>query len=695
MAQGSYFAVIIRSPIAKGALKDITPPMMPNAYTLIRAETIPGRNKLEDFPVPILASPTLSYIGEPVAILVGPHEGKLREYAAQCRVIAEEEAPVFASPETVLGERKLDLRDDPGETQGQTSPEAQVLAGRYKTGIQEHWYPEPLGASAVFSQGRMTIYTASQWPFHVKRSVSAVLGLSPAAVLVEPCCIGLHLDGKIWYPSLTACHAALGSFIIKRPVKLILTKEEDFRYSPKRNAADIEIRSALGNQGEVLETEIKAIADVGAQGIFTDEILDRTCLGCLGAYRLGNVRLEGIAVQTNIPPQGPLSGFGLSQGFFALERQVSRIADSLRQDPAEWRKNHVRRGNGALAIGAPLEEPPLEQLIDTAAAMSSYYRKWAAYELLRQHRRVSNWKVKDEPIRGIGIAVAYQGSGFLYSGQDRGVYTVESILETDGSLEIKTSMISPNDTYMRIWREMAAEILVMEGERVRIHLGNTDTVPDSGPGSNSRNLGVITDLVEKSCRAIQKQRLQQLLPIRVLQSCQPVLQAPWEGKLSAPLDRLFDVQALTQLGWAAAVVEVEIDLVEYIPQIRGIWLGVDGGRLLSEKRARLSLTQSTIHALGWAAREELYYVEGKIPDSLIYNYDIPDSSNLPPIQIGFIREDGPIPKGIEELPFSTIPAAYIQAVSQAMDYPFEKIPLSSKDVWEAGKLNQKHKETEA
>jgi CO/xanthine dehydrogenase Mo-binding subunit len=711
MVRGSYFAVTIRSPIAKGYLKDIEVPPMPNAYTIIRSEAIPGVNQLEDFLVPILAAKDLSYIGEPVAILLGPNEEKLREYAGQCKVIVEEEPPVFSShtPEAVLGERKIDLREDairevaeeakitegiaPGAmTQEEAEKGCLKVQGIYKTGIQEHWYADPHGAIAVFSEGHITVYTASQWPFHVKRSVSQVLQLPPEAVLVEPSSLGMHLDGKLWYPSLVACHAALGSFIIKKPVKLILTREEDFRYSPKRNPVEIEIRSVLGNEGEPAETEIRVIADLGAQGVFTDELLDQTCLGCLGAYSFGQVRLEGSAVKTNVPPQGPLSGFGLSQGFFALERQVSRIADTLRQDPAEWRKNHIRRGNGELAIGVPLEEPPLEPLIDAAAAISGYHRKWAAYELLRQHRRLSDWEVKDAPIRGIGIALAYQGSGFLYSGKDQGVYAVESILGQDGSLEIKTSMISSHDSYIRIWREIAMEILSIEGEQVRIHLGNTDTAPDSGPGSNSRNLGIITRLVESSCWAIKKQRFQKPLPIRVRQTYEPVWKTPWEGKQPVPSEGLFDVHALTQLGWGAAVVEVEIDLAEYTPQIRGIWLGVDGGRLLSEERARLTLTQSAIHALGWASQEQLYYAEGKIPDSFIYNYDMPNLLDIPPIHIDFIRKEEAPPKGIGELPFSTIPAAYIQAVSQAMDHPFEKIPLTARDIWETGKF--KEKETE-
>ncbi|GHV32891.1 hypothetical protein AGMMS4952_24120 [Spirochaetia bacterium] len=62
--------------------------------------------------------------------------------------------------------------------------------------------------------------------------------------------------------------------------------------------------------------------------------------------------------------------------------------------------------------------------------------------------------------------------------------------------------------------------------------------------------------------------------------------------------------------------------------------------------------------------------------------------NIPPIHLDFIWNDTVKAKGIGELPFSCIPAAYVQAVSQAMDYPFEKIPLTARDVWEAEKRNR-------
>jgi CO/xanthine dehydrogenase Mo-binding subunit len=544
----------------------------------------------------------------------------------------------------------------------------------------------------------MMVYTATQWPGHVRRSVALILGIPEDQVTVKATRLGIHMDGKIWYPSLVACHAALGAFITRKAVKLVLTREEDFRYSPKRNGSEIHIRSALGEKGELLGTELELKIDLGGQGVFTDEILDRTCLGSLGVYRHGSYAINGTALGSNIPPQGPFSGFGLAQGFFAVERHVSHIADALRQDPAEWRKNFHLEKNQELAIGAvPHDAPPVDQLLDTAAAMGDYYRKWASYEMLRIHRQKTGREEWSESLRGVGIALGYQGNGFLHAGKDRGNYALELTLEKDGSLEIKTGMADSGGEYLSVWAGMAAEILSIDAEKVRLVSGDamssgTDrrgaAVPDSGPSSLSRNIAVLTRLVESCCLAIRKQHFRDPLPITVRRSCRPLRVRSWEGKTEGPA--LFhDAGCFSRPGWGAAVVEVEIDQVEYTPKVRGIWLAVDGGKILSDARARGSLKTAAIQALCWASRERLEYVDGIISREQFINYRIPAPAELPPVRVDFLWNDTGVPRGIGELPFTCVPAAYLQAVSQAMDHHFRGIPLSGADIWEAGKLRER------
>jgi CO/xanthine dehydrogenase Mo-binding subunit len=656
---------------------------MPVSYTLIRSGDIPGENSLDEFAVPVLAEETLSYIGEPVALLIGPDRVTVEKLAGQITVVAQEELPCL-DPRAVGEDAVLARRDIViGDAESAFKTAQTIIEGIYTTGIQDHWYSEPAGAAALWEyeedgRKRLRVYTAAQWPFQVLRSIEKVLKRPPSSVTVEPSALGVHMDGKIWYPSLLACHAALGAFITKKPVKIILSRIEDFRYSPKRNGAEIRIRSALGDAGRLRAVEIAVLADLGAYGVFTAEILDRICLGALGAYNPGNIHIQGRAVSTNVPPASPLGGFGMAQGFFAMERHASIIADAVQQSPVEWRRDNAP-GKRQLAIGAAVCGVIPQAVLDAAAGMGDYGRKWASYEMLRRDRRKNGETEKYETLRGIGIASAYQGGGLLYSGNDNGVYEVELILDKEGALEIRTGMAASNEEWVYIWRKTAAEVLSIEAGAVRVVFGNTALGIDSGPATLSWNITGLTRLVEQACLAVREQRFRDPLPIVVRRSYQPAKKTGWAG---APIDE----NAFTRLAWGTAVVEVEIDPVQRIPIIRGVWLGVDGGKILSEEQARRSLKCSVVHALGWAFRENIGYAAGQIPDRQFDQYDIPCPQDIPPIHIEFIRNDAVDPKGVGELPGNCVPAAFVQAVSQAMDYPFTSIPLTARDIWNAEKL---------
>jgi CO/xanthine dehydrogenase Mo-binding subunit len=699
--KGALNALTIRSTVSRGILKSVDCPRMPPSYTLIRAADIPGKNQIAGLSVPVLARDAISYFGEPLAILVGPEEAQLEEFAAKCIIRAEEEIPAFSldsfAADQVFAARKIAVGEEDINSEGAAS----IISGTYRTGIQEHWYAEPVAALALYSRddpsrfpaGKLLIHTATQWPFHVRDSIAQALKLDPGAVLVEALSGGDAMDGKLWYPSLVASHAALASWITRHPVRILLTREEDFRYSPKRAGTEIRISSALDRQGRLLFTEVHALVEAGSQAVFADEILDRVCLGSLGSYRHRNVRIAASAVKTNVPPEGPYAGFGLSQGFFAMERHVSRIADSLNMDPAEWRKANSMGREKSLAFGAAIRDPiQLDALLDTTASMSDYHRKWASYELLRKRRRSdSEGNTADfvqspqEALRGIGIACAYQGSGFMRHESGKGNYSVDATLDKEGVLEIRSSIVPTGEGALDIWRAIAMETLSLEADAVRIVSAPTDEIPNSGPDTLSRTVTTLTRLVERACGDIKKQRFRDPLPITVRRVWRPSKAQGWDGQI-------FDPQTFSQPGWGAAVVEVELYPFEYAPKIRGVWLGIDAGKLLSEERARSSLKFSTIQALGWASREQLSYVEGQIPLRQVYGYDIPGPQDIPPVHIDFIWNDTVNPKGIGELPFSCVPAAYAQAVSQALDHPFEKIPVTARDVWEA--LNLKKREEE-
>lgn len=683
------YAVTIRSPVAKGRLVSVECPSIPGGCTLITAADIPGKNCLGDSDLPILAGEELSYIGEPVALLLGPVKNTLEDCSKTCKVNVREETPVFsvheAREDMIAAKREICI----GDPDAAFANAASIVSGSYSTGVQEQWYAEPIGAvarpvQADTKKGKnaaVVVCTATQWPFHVKRSVAQVLGITDSSVNVQPALTGLHMDGKLWYPSFISCHAALGAWITQKPVRLILTRGEDFCFSPKRCSTYITIKTALDDKGKILGNHVDATVNLGAIGVNQSEHLDNVYLGCLGVYQTRNIRFSGVALKTNIPPQGPFAGFGLSEGLFAMERQASHIADSAGKDPVLWRNENFF-GTGRLLLDRGIKEKTSgDQLISDVVRMSDYYRKWASYELLKHSRRVrEKWAQTGESFRGIGIAVAYQGSGLVHPATDRGGCSIELILDKEGSLEIRTSMVNSGCDYKKIWAGIASEILGVDPEMVRIN--RDGDYPDAGPSTVSRNITVITGLVEQACLAIRKKRFRDPLPITVRKTLRTA-RLPEAGNE-------MDLSGFARPGWAAAVVEVEIDSIEYIPKIRGVWMNVNGGKIISEVDARRSLKNSIVQALGWSYREQIGYVRGAIPPEQFYNFDIPGSSEIPPIAIDFIQKNQDEPRGIGDLPFGCVPAAYLQAVSQAMDHHFSSIPLRPQDIWFA--LIRKRKE---
>jgi len=136
------YASIIRSPAAKGTITGIEVPPLPGQFILLTAKNIPGKNRLYDTKMPILAEEKLSYIGEPAALLIGPDKTKLENISALTIVKYEEETPLFkqGSPGEVSREIKT------GNTQEAFEKTGRIVKGSFNTGIQDHWYAEPPGA---------------------------------------------------------------------------------------------------------------------------------------------------------------------------------------------------------------------------------------------------------------------------------------------------------------------------------------------------------------------------------------------------------------------------------------------------------------------------------------------------------------------------------------------------------------------
>ncbi len=555
--QNLLYGITIRSPTANGHLKMLHFPDLPDNYIVITARNIPGENRLEDTSIPILADSKLSYIGEPVAILLGQDKTKLEELASQCKVVFEEETPEFNAVTPAAVVREIHI----GSCESVYDRPEKILAGTYITGIQDHWYAEPAGAVTYYekkeketklkkTEKTLIVKTATQWPYHVKRSAARVLGIDQSGVCVETTSLSLHMDGKLMFTSLVACHCALGTFLTNKPVRLILNREEDFLYSPKRCKTNIDLVTTIDEKGNITAAEADISVNLGAHGVNGEEILDQVCLGVIGYNNVENFKITAKAYVSNIPPQGPFSGFGLAQGFFAMQRHLAQIADTVQINPLEWRKTHY---NPSMVLPSginPKNHISVDKLVSAVTNTSDYNRKWASYELLKQSRRDKTLAYeKGENLRGIGLTVGFQGNGLLYHGADKGIYSVEVTLTKDSFLEIKSSITSSEEDYVRIWAKIANDILSIEKGKIRLI---TQQAPDGGPSCASRNITALTKLVEKCCQAIRKQRFHDPLPITVRRSVKPQYGSLWQNRFLPREGKNMDISGFQDSAWPPA-----------------------------------------------------------------------------------------------------------------------------------------------
>jgi CO/xanthine dehydrogenase Mo-binding subunit len=670
---GMVHIATVRAPISCGLIKTLTAPALPPGYRLILPADIPGQNHIVSFgtEVPILAASRVSYRGEPVALVVGPEALVAAELARSTVVDCEEEEGAFGwesfSSGQVLAKRVVVV----GDPDMAFSISDRTVEGTWRSGASEHLYSEPQGAMAGFDYDKLAVWCGTQWPYHVRDSVALALGCKEDDVVVRPTRLGVHMDGKLWYPSLVSCHAALAAWILRKPARILLTREEDFLYTPKRARSSITLRTALDATGRLSAVDARVAVNVGAYGPLARETLSQICLAATGVYACPNVRVEGYAVTTNDLPLGSFGGLGASHAFFAAEATSALLAQATGEDPIDWKARNILKKGSLLITGEALkEEPPYEAMAERLAAASDFRRKYACYELVRKRRSGR----ADGPLRGIGFAFAYQGAGSFIAGDSPNAYAVEVTLEKDLRITIKTSAAACKPSVRAIWKRSAALLLDIPLEDVSVAPPDTDRAPNSGPTTLSRGITVINRLVEKACESIQKKRFRDPLPL----TARSVYRAPrpirWEeGRVvGSPFETA---------SWGGAIVEVELDPWTLEPLPLGIWLCVDGGLIVSRTRAEESLRAGTVDAIGLCTRERLDIALGSISEDDYYSYGLMSLAELPPIHIDLFEPDRRVrSKGIGELPFDTVPPAFLAAVTQAAGTAFYDLPVRPEDL---------------
>lgn len=661
------YAATVRSPFAAATIARIESSSLPPEITVVTSRDIPGRNALVilNETMPLLADRETCYAGQPVCLLAGPTQREVVRAARHLEVEYHEQSASFAFEDANDAE-VISLRSaSRGDATGTLAAGSSQIEGVYRTGIQEHLYNEPNGAVAIHTDEGLLIRSATQWPFHVRDTVANALAVKPAEIIVRPSDSGIALDGKLWYPSLVAAHCALLAQKSGKDVKLVYSNTEDFCFSTKRAPFTISIASCLGNDGALQAASIDIRYNAGAYPLFTEEISPRLIATAAAQYECPHLEVTVATVRTNLPPLNVQSGFGGASLQFAVETHLDRISELSSRSPVAWRVDHLARQTTPRGKRVTQHRGRYERVLGLVSDRSDFARKHGSYALQRNRRDADDVR---RPAGGIGVALGTVGNGLMPATEAAIAGSVSVRLESEGTAILRTSCLA--DPHLSTaWRTRIADALSLEPDSVAIRNTDTAAAPDSGPSTLSRDLVIVSQLIDQACATIQKRRFRAPLPIEVKKTYRPPRAPSFleESMRGVPF-------AAPAIG--AAVVEVSVDPVTFESRVGNVWIAVDAGTVLDAMEARRALEMSVNQALEWAMHEIVRYRDGIIDPRSYLSYRTISEPGLASISVDVLESDTKSAYGIVDLPAAIVPAALAAAVSQATGRYMDRIPTN-------------------
>src|SRR5947209_381322 len=306
---------------------------------------------------------------------------------------------------------------------------------------------------------RLVVRTSTQVPYHVRRIISPVIGLSPRRIRVVKPRIGGGFGVKQEVLIEDIC--ALLTLTTNRPVKLEYSRAEEFRSSRSRHAQIIRMKTGVKRDGTIVANQMLVLANTGAYGTHSMTVQSNTGSKALPLYPCPHIRFVADIVYTNLPPAGAFRGYGVPQGIFALESHIDEVAKALGMDPLELRrKNWIKQGD---------ENPLAKALGEGKEGYGQIIESCGLPQCLQIVEEKLNWKEnsgKGETgsfRRGVGVSLAMHGTAI--PGLDMGGASIK--LNDDGSFNVlvgATDIGTGSDTVIA---QIAAEVL---GEIGRAHV---------------------------------------------------------------------------------------------------------------------------------------------------------------------------------------------------------------------------------
>jgi len=705
---GELHGATVRSRVPRGILRAIAfdPSFDWSDVTVVTAKDVPDNVvQLIVDDQPVLAAERINHMYEPVVLLACADKAKLARAHAAVTLDIEPLPAVFDMEESLAAEtviwgeanvqnRYLITKGAADTDESEAAIDVAIAAcevvvrGSYSTHHQEQLYIEPNGMIAWWDEAGAHATGSLQCPFYVHKAFKRCFHLEPEQIHITQAVTGGGFGGKEEYPSLIALHAALLSKKSGRPVRIIYDRVEDIEATTKRHPSRSWIESGCDRDGTLRALKMRVMMDAGAYVTLSPVVLSRGVLHAGGCYRWADVRIEGIGVATNTPPNGAFRGFGAPQTIWAIERHLDAVARQLGLDAGELKvRNMLVEGDTTSTS---------QTLRGSVGGTECVERAFEASDYLA--RRRAGPSVVGRKARGLGCAVFMHGGGFTGSGERMLKGKVAVDLLAGGRLEIRSGSTDIGQGTETVFAQIAADAAGIPFEHVSVAVPSTTHVPDSGPTVASRTVMVVGAIVERAAKELAARVEASRRPGETFAAAGDRLLAK-EGPQSALVqyeppawvnwdEKKYKGDAYPVYAWMCDVAEVEVDLDTFEVKVLNFWSAADVGKAIHPLMCKGQLEGGSLQAIGWALSEEVVWKAGAIVNPRMTNYIIPTALDAPPFETFLVEapyEHGPSggAKGIGELPMDGGAPAVAAAVEHATGLIINHLPLTPERLFAA------------
>jgi len=734
-----YYARLARSPHAHALIKRIDTSKaleVPGVKAVVTGEDAPELVGMYLVDRPVLARERVRYFGEPVAGVIATSEAIAEEASRLVEVEYEELPAVFEPMEAIKPDAPL-IHPDLGEYSV-----VPFIFPEPGTNISEHFklrkgdvesaWPkcdaivemtfrlpqiqhvplEPHISVALWEpSGEVTLWTSTQSPHAQRDLIAQSINIPHGNLRVVSPYVGGGFGGKAGV-TMEACAVVLARAVKGHPVKLRMTREEEFVGTTMRQSLVAHTKIGCDAEGHLLAMETAYYFGGGAYNDYGVNIARAAGYSCTGPYDIPNVKGDSRSVYTNLPIGGPMRGFGMPEIHWGIEQIMDQLAEKIEMDPAEFRRRNCVKTGQTILTGMEMPAIDLVACIDKVT-------------------EAIDWDTQEEASapqkkRGKGLAIMWKAPAMP---PNPGSSAVVRFAE-DATVNLEIGAQELGQGAFTVAAQMAAEALGVPFEWVRVSAPiDTKYSPYEWQTVASRITWSMGNAVKAAAEDARRQILEvaarhwdedpEDLDIRngVIISYKSEREEPLEGMVIYGLPKEdeegwtggpivgrgsfmptyvtnldFDTgqgpRAVVHYTVGAQAVDLEVDAETGEIDFLKIASAYDVGKAINPDLIRTQIEGGAVHGLSSAFEALRFDEEGRPLNRSLVDYRIASAVDVPQEIHGDYVEtplfDGPWgARGVGEHVMVQTAPAIANAINDALGIRFNDLPLSAEKIYMA------------